>query len=55
MLQMHMDVMYGKGCGVDDDPVNWIFMHLDKIANSHPKAIASMRYIKDAQRLVTTM
>ena len=42
--------MYGKGCGVDDDPVDWALVQLDIIANSHPRATTFMRYINKEWR-----
>ena len=47
--------MYGNGCGVDDDPVDWAIGQLDMIANSHPRATTFMRYIKDVWRPKTSM
>ena len=47
--------MYGNGCGVDDDPVDWALTQLDIIANLNPRATAFMKYIKDVWGPKTSM
>ena len=47
VLQMVGDVMYGKGCGVDDDPIDWALQQLDFITNTRPRSAAFMRYMND--------
>lgn len=49
------DVMYGKMCSIDDDPIDWAFMHIEKIANFYLRAITFMRYIKDALGSITSI
>lgn len=39
------DIMYGKGCDVDDDPIDWALKNLDRICNTRPRSAAFMRYI----------
>ena len=34
VLQMFGDIMYEKGCNVDDDHVDWALDQLDKISHS---------------------
>ena len=45
VLQMLGDIMYGKGCGIDDDPIYWALRQLDIIRNTRPRSAAFMRYI----------
>ena len=45
VLQMLGDIMYGKGCAVDADPIDWALGQLDIIANTRPRSAAFMRYI----------
>ena len=47
VLQMLGDVMYGKGCGVNDDPVDWALQQLNTITNTRPRSAAFMRYMNE--------
>ena len=47
ILQMLGDTMYGKGCKVDDDRVDWALDQLDKISLSRPHATLFMRYMNE--------
>ena len=47
VLQMVGDIMYGKGCAVDDDPVDWALNQLNYITNTRPRSTAFMRYMND--------
>ena len=49
------DIMYGNGCKVDDDPVDWALQQLDKISLSRPQATSFMRYINEVWRPKTPM
>ena len=55
VLQMLGDIMYGKGCNVDDDPIDWALHQLDKISNTRQAATAFMRYVNDVWRAKTAM
>ena len=55
VLQMLGDIMYGKGCGVDDDPITWAVRQLDIIANTRPRAVSFMKYMHDSWRSKTAM
>ena len=55
VLQMLGDIMYGKGCGVSDDPIDWALEQLDCISNTRPLASAFMRYMNDVWRAKTPM
>ena len=46
VLQMLGDIMYGKGCNVDDDPIDWALDQLDNISNTRPLASAFMQCSK---------
>ena len=41
------DVMYGKGCGVDVDPVQWALRQLQLVTNTRPRSAAFMRYFNE--------
>ena len=43
VLQMVGDIMYGNGCGVDEDPIDWALNQLDCITNTRPRSAAFMR------------
>ena len=47
VLQMVGDIMYGNGCGVDDDPIHWVLKQLDIITNTRPRSAVFMRYMND--------
>ena len=49
------DVMYGKGCGVDDDPIDWAVQQLEFITNTRPRLAAFMRYMHDNWSAKATM
>ena len=55
VLQMLGDIMYGKGCSVDDDPVDWALHQLDRISNSRPLSTAFMKYMDENWRAKTPM
>lgn len=55
VLQMLGDIMYGKGCNVDDDPVDWALSQLDSISNSRPLATSFMKYMNEVWRAKTPM
>ena len=55
VLQMLGDIMYGKGCNVDDDPVDWALHQLDKISTSCPLATSFMKYMNEVWRAKTPM
>ena len=55
ILQMLGDIMYGRGCKVDEDPVDWAVRQLNTITNTRPRAVAFMKYMNDTWRLKTTM
>jgi hypothetical protein len=55
VLQMFGDIMYGKGCAVDADPIDWALKQLDIIANTRPRSAAFMRYIDKEWRLKVAM
>lgn len=38
--------MYGKGCGINDEPILWVATQLDQIQTSRPKAMAFMQYMQ---------
>jgi hypothetical protein len=41
------DPMYGKGCGVDEDPIDWALQQLNAITNTRPLLAVFMRYMND--------
>ena len=55
VLQMVGDIMYGNGCGVDDDPIHWALKQLDIITNTRPRSAAFMRYMNDNWRTKAPM
>ena len=55
VFQMLGDIIYGKGCNVDNDPIDWVLDQLDNISNTHPLAIAFKRYMNDVCRAKTPM
>jgi hypothetical protein len=50
VLQLLGDIMYGKGCGVDDDPIRWALSQLDIITYTKPRSAAFMLYIDEFWR-----
>jgi hypothetical protein len=36
VLQMVGDIMYGKGMGINEDPVDWALQQLDRITATRP-------------------
>jgi hypothetical protein len=55
VLQMLGDIMYGKGCNVDGDPIDLALDQLDKISNTRPLASALMRYMNEVWQAKTPM
>ena len=55
VLQMLSDIMYGKCCNVDDDPIGWAFHQLDKISNNRPLETSFMKYMNKVWRAKTPM
>ena len=55
VLQILENVMYGRGCKVDEDPVDWVVRQLDTITNTRPRVVASMKYMNDTWRSKITM
>ena len=55
VLQMLGDIMYGKGCNVDDDPIDWALQQLDNISSSRPLARLFMKYMNEFWRAKTPM
>lgn len=55
VLQLLGDIMYGNGCGVDEDPVDWALSQLDTITNTRPRSSAFMMYMNDNWRAKIAM
>ena len=50
VLQKLGDIMYGTGCSVYDNPIDWTIHRLDNISNTRPLANAFMNYINELWR-----
>ena len=47
VLQLVGDIMYGTGCAVDDDPIDWATSQLDLITRTRPRSSAFMMYMNE--------
>lgn len=55
VLQLVGDIMYGKDCGVNDDPIDWVMSQLDMITNTRPRSAAFMTYMNEFWRAKISM
>ena len=55
VLQMVGDIMYGKGMGINEDPVDWALQQLDRITTTRPRSAAFMKYMNHIWRSKASM